>query len=277
MDRDDRRRAALVTGAGSGIGRAIAERLARAGDRVTGTVRDPARAEALSAEASRSGLPLEYRPLELTSGQSIAALAGSFLPAGLDLLVHNAGFGVFGAVEDVGADLVTRQFAVNLFGPLDLTRRLLPALRARRGHVIFVGSLGGRIALPFQGHYSASKAAVAALSDALRLELAPHGVRVTCVEPGDFATGFTDSRVIAGPTHSVYGPQAAACLREVERQERGAPDPGLVARLVERLSHRGNPPARCPIGRGARSISVALRFLPDRIRERAVLRHYGLK
>ena len=119
------------------------------------------------------------------------------------MLVNNAGSGVFGAVEHVGADDAARQFAVNLFGPLELTRRLLPSLRASGGRVIWIGSLAGRIALPFQSHYSATKASVAAVSDAMRMELRPLGVQVSCVEPGDFATGFTDARTIVDPAGSV--------------------------------------------------------------------------
>ena len=186
---------------------------------------------------------------------------------GPDIVVHNAGFGVFGAVEDVGADLVAEQFAVNLFGPLELTRQLLPALRDRRGQVIWIGSLAGRISLPFQAHYSATKAAVAAVSDAMRMELAPHGVRVSCVEPGDFATGFTAARVMHRRPDSPYLAAQARCLSAVERQERGAPAPERVAAAVERLCRAEQPAARRPVGQGARATCLLLRLLPDRLRE----------
>jgi NAD(P)-dependent dehydrogenase (short-subunit alcohol dehydrogenase family) len=267
----------LVTGAGRGIGRAIAERLARGGFDVVGTVRDAARARALTEEARAGGRRLRYEPLELGRGADVASFAGAIRSGGgPDIVVHNAGFGVFGAVEEVGADLVAEQFAVNLFGPLELTRQLLPALRERRGQVIWIGSLAGRISLPFQAHYSATKAAVAAISDAMRMELAPHGVRVSCVEPGDFATGFTAARVVQRRPESPYLAAQTRCLSAVERQERGAPPPERVAAAVERLCRAEPPAARRPVGQGARATCLLLRLLPDRLRELIVAKHYEL-
>jgi NAD(P)-dependent dehydrogenase (short-subunit alcohol dehydrogenase family) len=277
MGESERARSVLVTGAGSGIGRAIAERLARRGYRVAGTVRDPGRARDLTEQARRAGRPLRYLALEITSAEQVAAAATAIESEGpLDVLVHNAGAGVFGAVEEVDADLTLRQFAVNLFGPLDLTRRLLPALRAAGGQIIWIGSLAGRISLPFQAHYSATKSAVAAVSDALRMELRPFGVRVTSVEPGDFATNFTAARTIVGDPRSPYWAAHDRCLRRVEAQERGGPDPGRVAAAVERLCTMRRPPARMPVGPGAGATCLLLRLLPDRVRELVVRRHYGV-
>lgn len=277
MNHEKRPRNTLVTGAGGGIGLAIAGRLARRGDRVTGTVRDAGRARALTERAGGDGLDLRYQALDLSSFDQVAALARELnTSGGLDLVVHNAGFGVFGAIEEVDAATAGRQFAVNLLGPLELTRLLLPGLRERRGHIVWIGSLAGRIALPFQAHYSATKAAIASVSDALRLELAPHGVRVTCLEPGDFATGFTDARVVVRPDGTLYKDAFERCLGAVDEQERGGPSPDWVARVVERVSQMKNPPARRPVGRGARTLCLLLRLLPDRVRERGVRLNYRL-
>jgi len=268
-------RSVLVTGAGGGFGRAIAERLARSGDRVVGTVRSPERAARLTEEARAAGLELTLLPLEITDAAQAGALAKRLeAQGGLDLLVHNAGFGVFGAVEGVDGESAGRQFAVNLLGPLELTRALLPGLRRRRGRVVWIGSLAGRFALPFQAHYSASKAAVAALSDAMRIELAPLGVSVSCVEPGDFATGFTDARQRPLADDSPYADRLARCLDAVEQQERGGGDPAWVARAVERLSRMRRPPARLPVGRWARTMCLLGRLLPDRAREALVRQLY---
>jgi NAD(P)-dependent dehydrogenase (short-subunit alcohol dehydrogenase family) len=270
-------RQALITGAGTGIGRLVAEHLAARGFQVTGTVRDEARAEALSREYRAKSLPLRFLTLQLSSAASIEALADHVTrDGGPDLVVHNAGFGVFGPVEHVPLDRVQEQFSVNLFGPLELTRRLLPVLRARKGQVIWIGSLAGRISLPFQAHYSATKAAVASISDAMRMELQPHGVRVTCVEPGDFSTGFTSARAVVPATSESYGAVQARCLAAVERQERGAPSPERIARLIEKLARDPNPPARVPVGEGAGAMCFGLRLLPDRIRELVVRKHYDL-
>jgi len=266
----------LVTGAGSGIGRAVAVKLAGAGHTVVGTVRDAERARTLTAEAATAHARLRYLPLDLSSAESIKELAAAAEAAGgIDIVVNNAGNGVFGAIEDVDAMLVADQFTANVLGPLELTRLLLPGLRARKGRVIWIGSLAGRISLPFQAHYSATKAAIASLSDALRMELRGHGVRVTCVEPGDFATGFTGARHVVSATASSYAPQHASCLAAVEKQERAAPSPEWVGNLVERLCRMPDPPARVPVGENARTLCLLLRLLPDRLRELIVRKTYA--
>ena len=270
-------RRVLVTGAGRGIGAAIARRMAQAGYEVVATVRGAQRAAQLSGECARAGLNMMYLPLELTDEHQVAAVAAQVEAAGgADVLVHNAGFGIFGAVEDVDGVSAARQFAVNVFGPLALTRHLLPGLRARRGHIIWIGSLAGRIALPFQAHYSATKAAIASLSDAMRAELAPHGVRVTCVEPSDFATGFTDARCQARSADSVYGAAFGRCLKEVEHQERSAPHPDWVARVVQGIAESRNPPPRRPVGGNARTICFLLGLMPARLAGRMIRWHYGV-
>jgi NAD(P)-dependent dehydrogenase (short-subunit alcohol dehydrogenase family) len=275
MSEPGTQRRVLVTGAGSGIGQAVAERLARSGWTVTGTVRDSGRAESLGRAAEGAGLTLRFLPLDFAVPVSVTALADRVASdGGLDVVVHNAGAGVFGSVEDVGADLVAAQLVANLIGPLDLTRRLLPGLRARRGRVIWIGSLAGRLSLPFQAHYSASKAAVAAISDAMRMELAPSGVQVTCVEPGDFATGFTSARRVVSSDTTVYRDAQTRCLAAVERQERTAPGPAQVAEAIERLCRMPRPPARLPVGPGARLTCLAHRLLPDALRELIVRKHY---
>ena len=274
MGHEKQARIVLVTGAGSGFGRAIVERLAKAGDRVIGTVRSPERAKALTEEAQKAGSSLRFLPLEITRDEDVQALVAAIEPEGLDVLVHNAGWGVAGAIEEVGADEVGRQFAVNVYGPLALTRRLLPALRARKGRVIFIGSLAGRLSMPFQSHYSATKAAIASFSDALRMELRPLGVKVSCVEPGDFATGFTDARQVVRGAESPYAEKFDACMKTAEKMERGGANPEWVARVVEQLSRQANPPARRPVGNWARTICLLLRLLPDGIRESMVRSTY---
>jgi NAD(P)-dependent dehydrogenase (short-subunit alcohol dehydrogenase family) len=266
----------LVTGAGSGIGLAIAHRLSAAGYEVVGTVRDPLRAGPLTADAVAASKSITFLPLDLASAASIDRLVAKLEAAGgVDIVVNNAGHGVFGAVEEVDAQQTAHQFAANVFGPLELTRRLLRGLRDRKGQVIWIGSLAGRISLPFQAHYSATKSAISSLSDALRMELRPLGVRVTCVEPGDFSTGFTSARQIVAGTASPYASQHARCLAAVEKQEREAPAPDRVASLVERLCAMPDPPARVPIGENARTLCLLLRLLPDRIRELIVRRTYA--
>ena len=260
-------RRVLVTGAGSGLGLAIAERLAARGDTVIGTVRDGDRAAALSRASA-----IEYRALELGDVASVDALAARI--GVIDVVVHNAGHGLFGPVEATPPGAFERELRVNVLGPLRLTRALLPVLRARRGRILWIGSLAGRFALPFQAHYSAAKAAIASVSDAMRIELAPLGVRVTSIEPGDFATGFTDARDWGEPLQEPWARRAAACRAAIERTERSAPPPDEVARVVDRVSRARRPPARRPVGRWARTLCLLHRLLPDRLRESLVARTY---
>lgn len=271
-------RTVLITGARSGFGRALTREFERLGDRVIGTTRSEARAAALSLQAEERGLLTRYLPLELTRADSIEALGRSLKAGGIevDVLIQNAGFGVFGAVELFDEAGARRQFAVNLLGPLQLARLLLPELRRRQGMIVWIGSIAGRVALPFQAHYSASKAAVAAMSDALRMELRPLGVRVCCVEPGDFATGFTQARHIERDQLGVYEARMRCCLKSVEQDEQEGARPEVLARAVAKLTRMEDPPARLPIGPNARLICLLERLLPESWREWAVRRVYDV-
>ncbi len=277
-------RRVLITGVGGGLGRAAALAFAKAGSEVLGTVRGEERALRLTADYARdlagSSGSVTLLPLELSDRASLECFAARATEwsaeRGLDLLIQNAGFGLFGPAEEQGESEMERQYAVNLFGPMALTRALLPALRQRRGQLLFLGSLSGRLSLPFQAHYSASKAALAAMSDALRMELRPFGVRVTLVEPGDFATGFVDARRALIAPGSLYESSSRRALTEVERQERGGASPELLGAALVRLSRRRDPPARFPIGRWARTLCLLERLAPERVREWFVRNHYGL-
>jgi NAD(P)-dependent dehydrogenase (short-subunit alcohol dehydrogenase family) len=172
-------RTVLVTGAGRGIGRAIAVRLARSGWRVYGGVRTDVAAKEL-AEDSELITPVE---LDVTVPDHLIGL-DRVLPERLDALVNNAGVAVPGPIETLTRTDMHRQFEVNVFGPLALTRAVLPRLRRARGRVVFISSINGRVSFPFTGMYNASKYAIEAVADCLRVELRPFGVQVALVEPG---------------------------------------------------------------------------------------------
>lgn len=270
-------RTILITGARSGFGRALTQEFERRGECVIGTTRSAEQATTLNQQAEHRGVSTRYLPLELENPASIEALGLALEAVGdVDVLIQNAGFGIFGPIEFIDDLSMRRQFAVNLFGPLALARSLLPQLRRRQGRIIWIGSIAGRVALPFQAHYSASKAALASMSDALRMELSPFGVRVSCVEPGDFATGFTGARQIQRDTSGIYEARMLCCLANVEQDEREGAPPELLARRVARLSEMENPPARCPIGPNARLICLLARLLPNSWREWAVRRIYDV-
>ena len=255
----------LVTGASSGIGQACAALLAKHGYTVYG--------------ASRRTIAIEgVTPLvmDVTDDQSVGnAVAGLIEREGrLDAVVNNAGIAVAGAVEDCTIADAKEQFEVNLFGVLRVCHAVLPIMRQQRGgHLINIGSIGGLIAIPYQGLYSASKFALEGLTESLRLEMCDFGIRVVLVEPGDHRTGLTQSRrTIASEVYR------EACHRAVGRMasdERHGADPDGVARLVHRIIRNPRPRLRYTAGPALQRAAIWLkRVMPYAVMERAMRLYY---
>jgi NAD(P)-dependent dehydrogenase (short-subunit alcohol dehydrogenase family) len=191
-------RTVVVTGASSGFGRDTAERFAAAGWRVFATIRDPRGRHAEPAtELERRGIRVV--DLEVTDQGSVDRAAAEILAAGpVDVLVNNAGAAFFGVVEAFTPAAIGRQFEINVFGPMRVSRAFLPGMRERReGLVVYVSSVVGRYALPFGGVYASSKWALEALAETSSYELAPFGVDVAIVQPGAYGTNISNSR--SGP------------------------------------------------------------------------------
>ena len=185
----------LVTGATSGIGRATALDLARAGHRVFATGRRAAALASLEKEAA--GLMLEGLVMDVTNRASIASVKAEIDARtegyGVDAVVNNAGYGVGGPLEEVSDEALRAQYDTNVFGLMAVTRTFLPRMRERRhGRIVNISSVGGRVTLPLLGAYNSTKYAVESLSDALRIELRPFGVKVVIIEPGSIATEFAE-------------------------------------------------------------------------------------
>jgi NAD(P)-dependent dehydrogenase (short-subunit alcohol dehydrogenase family) len=253
---------ALVTGASSGIGRACATRLAGLGYHVLAGVRDLADAPP----------GLEAVRLDVTSEADVAAVAER-VGAELGALVNNAGIAIMGPVEGVAVADWRRSLEVNLLGQIAVTRALVPALVRCRGRVVNMSSIGGRVAMPLFGPYSASKFALEAVTDALRRELGPHGVKVVAVEPGAIATpiwdkGIADAseRLAAMPAEVPrrYAKLIASVRSAAERMGRDGLPPEAVADAVERAVTARSPRTRYVIGRDAKVQAVLARVLPDR-------------
>lgn len=253
---------AVVTGAGGGFGAAIAAALDRKGWRVIAGVRQ----HDVQARAGRTDMLF---PLDVCSASDRSALVrhiDTVHGGRLDLLVNNAGGGLFGAHEDVTEAQLRGQFEINLFAPALLTRALLPALRASRGRVITVSSALAHWPMPFTSAYCASKSAIDAFSEALHFELAPYGVQIALVEPGAHQTGFLQRSAWAEPTGEsggVYGPAVARYRRFRDRQGRqDLPGPDKVARVVAALAARERMPLRARVGSDARGLALVRKTLP---------------
>ena len=261
----------LITGCSSGIGKAAALAAAARGHRVYATARD---LESLRELAG--GGRIRTLPLDVTDTGSIGRAVASVLgEAGrLDALVNNAGYGQYGAVEDVTAEEWRREFDVNLFGAVELTRAVLPAMRqARRGTIVNVSSVAGKIAIPFAAPYCASKHALEAVSDALRVEVAPFGIRVVIIEPGPIATRFGErARASVARMLESSGPYSPF-YRNAERAmdtdfQAGKLPPEAVARVIVRAIESERPRTRYRITRMASVLILLRRLLPDRFFDR---------
>lgn len=230
-------RTVFLTGASSGIGRATAERLAAAGCRVWATARDTCRLDGLPLAGA---LEMDFERPETIDAAWQTAVRES---GGVDVLVQNAGAGVFGALEETGDELARVQWEVLVSGPLRLLRHAAGHMRSRgRGRIIGVGSIAGELPMPFFVHYSAGKAAFAALLAGLWMELRPFGVRVTDLRPGDIRTPFNDAVRRAGAAPSPYGAAMARVWEEACRLLDAAPGPDRVAREIEALLGDPDPP-----------------------------------
>jgi NAD(P)-dependent dehydrogenase (short-subunit alcohol dehydrogenase family) len=265
-------RVVLVTGASSGIGRVCATWLAAHGDIVWGA----------SRRARECGPGVAPIALDVDDDASLARAIDRIVSESghIDAVINNAGFGLAGAIEDTSTAEAHAQFETNVFGVLRVCRAVLPHMRARgRGRIVVVGSIAGRIAVPFQGIYSASKFALEGLTEALRHELVPHGIAVSLVEPGDFRTGFTDARrmvAASGPT-SGYHARCSAAVEIMTRDERTAPAPDRIGPLVGAILDARAPRLRYTTGPFIQRFAVWLRpWLPSALFEWIIRRVYGV-
>jgi NAD(P)-dependent dehydrogenase (short-subunit alcohol dehydrogenase family) len=264
-------RTVLITGASSGFGRLLIPAFLGEGWRVIGTLRRAAeRAESFKDEL-RDGR-FRLHELDVTREEDRRAAAeviGREFGGRLDCLVNNAGYGVFGALEDVSEQQLREQMEINFFGLALTTRALLPALRNARGRVINISSVLGFVGMPMASLYCASKFAVDGLSESLHFELAPHGVGVAVVEPGAFRTNFSANQQYGERTfdeNSPYAEQSKALKRYRERRAsgRGTP-PDEVVNAVIKLATADRMPLRVRCGKDARSVYAMKRLLPERL------------
>lgn len=266
------KRIALVTGASSGIGEEIARSMRAEGFTVYAAARRVERIKPLEAEG------IKVVRLDLTDESSIEACVDTIIAAEgrIDVLVNNAGYPSYGAVEDVPLEDARHELEVDVFGPARLTQLILPTMRAQKsGRIVNVTSIGGRFHTPFAAWYHAAKHAFEGWSDALRLETAPFGIDVVVVEPGGIKTPFGDTLVDNLRNASGSGPYAKAATKTADGMAKlfegdRLSDPAVVAKTVLRAVTATRPRTRYATGYQAK-LSIFMRaLLPDRAFDRVI-------
>ena len=263
---------ALVSGASSGIGRASALALAASGWTVLTGVRDVAVGEQIAAEAPAGRIrPVQLDITDAAQIEQAAALVQREHSGRLEALVNNAGIGFGGPLELLSPEALREQFDVNVFAQVALTQALLPALRRTHGRVVFVSSIGGRVAMGFTAPYAASKHAIEAIGDALRVELHRSHVEVALIEPGSVATPIWDkgreqaaSFRIPPEFEELYGDIPAALTKTLEDTARRGVPPEQVAATIERALTARRMRARYVVGRDAHVMLALKTLLPAR-------------
>ena len=268
----------VVTGSSTGIGEACALHLAKLGHRVFACVRKDADAENLRRKhANLTPLLLDVR--DTAAVREAAAVVARSCPDGLQGLVNNAGIAVAAPLEYLSLDDLRLQLDVNVVGQIAVTQAFLPLLRRAKGRIVFISSISGLMASPMVGAYSASKHALEALGDSLRMELEESGVHVTLVEPGQIATPIWTTSARAAEERQTrmdpeavarYGWMMRAARVRVHQGTKHGTDPREVAKVVEKALLSVHPKTRYLIGKDARAVRF-ISALPDRWRERIVM------
>lgn len=270
----EKKKVALVTGASSGFGYRTAVSLAGNGYEVYGTSRKQ------STGVSAEGIYMLV--MDVRDRRSVRQAVENVINAAgrIDLLVNNAGVGISGSLEMTSEADMHLQMETNFYGMANVTSEVLHYMRKQRsGLIINISSIAGRIAVPYQGFYSASKFAIEGYSEALAVEVKRFGIKVAMVEPGDFNTGFTDRRKVSAETEAEkdYSSEFSLVMVEVENSERNGPSPDLVARAIVRLAGMKNPPFRTLVGPASQCFLARIRkFLPDRFVQYALRKFYGM-
>lgn len=266
-------RVVLIAGASTGIGRVCGEHLAGKGMTVYGASRSLAPETAGALNALRMDVTNDASVLE--GVRRIQEQHGR-----IDVVINCAGYGIAGAVEETSPQEAMAQFDTNFFGVHRVCRAVLPIMRRQKdGVIINISSLAGLLAVPFQAFYSASKFAMEGLTEALRMEVRPFGIRVALIEPGDFKTEFPANRrnALESEKSQVYRELQERCVGVMREEEKNGKEPHAVARLVERVILDPSPRLRYTVGPLGERLGPKLKsILPYRVYEYLFMKHYKL-
>ncbi|MEO1147033.1 MAG: SDR family oxidoreductase [Cyanobacteria bacterium J06638_22] len=277
----------LITGASAGIGEALARQLAQRfpGIRLVLTARRAERLEAIATACEKAGADILTISADLTNTEQVAALTEKALAhfGRVDVLVNNAGYGQMGPIELIPQSAVERQFAVNVFAPVALIRALIPAMREQGGgYILNLSSIAGVVAFPLGGAYSATKFALEALSDSLRMELEPFNIAVTVIEPGPVATEFADVAKaqiadLPNPLESPYKPAFETFATLEDQLEKQMWTSDRVATVMIKALTAKNPRSRYTAATGGDVLVFLMtKLLPTRWVDRFWQRFYGI-
>jgi NAD(P)-dependent dehydrogenase (short-subunit alcohol dehydrogenase family) len=275
----------LITGCSTGIGRATAQHLDRQGWRVFAGVRKEEDATKLASEGSSRLIPVIVDVEDAASIEACAKRIEELAPEGISL-VNNAGISVYGPIEAVPIEDFRRQMEVNVIGQVAMTQAFLPLIRKGSGRIVFISSVAGRThSMPFFGPYAASKWALEAIADALRVEVAPWGIKVSLIEPGAieseiWAKGFDEFDDVIGraseETRSIYEAGLRRGLKIFQMLERRGRPAVVVAKKIEHALSARHPRSRYVVGPDAK-FQVTGNFIPDRLRDGLISKTIGLK
>lgn len=250
----------FITGATSGIGFATAKMLAEAGFCVYGASRHGG-----EDIITKNGF-VKMMKIDVTDEESISNCIRNVIAAAgsIDILINAAGNGVCGAVDESEFEAAFSQFNVNYFGTLRVINEVSPLMRKRgKGLIINIGSVGGIYSIPFQSLYSSSKMAVEAMTECMRIELKPFGVKATLIEPGDIKTGFTAARRYSKKAqNSEYGIEFKRSLAQMESDEQNGDSPDIIAKAILKVIGKKNPPVRTVVGGIYKFFVFLKRILP---------------
>ena len=268
---------ALITGCSSGIGRALADAFKTAGYEVWTSARKTEDVAVLAA-AGFTAVQLDVNDNTALEqlGERINQQHG-----GLDVLINNAGYGAMGPLLDGGVPAMQRQFETNVFSIVGVTRALFPVLRRTKGLVVNIGSVSGVLVTPFAGAYCASKAAVHALSDALRMELAPFGIRVMEVQPGAIQSSFAknaghEAEQLINEQSPWFALREGIRARAKASQDKPTPASEFAAVLLKAVQ-QSKPPRLIRIGNGSRALPLLAALLPKGLLESTLMKRFGLR
>lgn len=262
----------LITGGSSGIGKSIAEFLSEKNYKVYGTSRNP---------ANITGLSFDLVPMDVTKKDTISSAIGYILQkeGKIDVLINNAGIGITGPIEETPEEEIKKAFDTNYFGPLNVTKAVLPIMREQGGGLIInITSIAGYMGLPYRGIYSATKGALELTTETFRMELKDFNIKMTNVAPGDFATNIAAGRYHAPILdNSPYRKSYKNTLDLMNSHVDAGKDPQEMAKAIYKIIGTPDPKGHYKVGEPLQKLSIALkRILPDKVYEKMLLKHYKL-